>query len=167
MNALHCWMPINTEFGHSARFLLSFKTVCAVENGPPRLPTPSFVWVELRRTPSQPYLLHSLFQLSKEQSTMKYDKSSTNPPFAYDKLFIWNKNEPGEVLAAKNPLRFESKAESAWRIADLRLGICIACVAGPQFYGGPDLQRACHAGQYMHGTVHSFPNFDKSLWHKI
>ena len=46
----------------------------------------------------------------------------------------------------KNPLRFESKAESAWRIADLRLGICIACVAGPQFYGGPDLQRACHAG---------------------
>jgi hypothetical protein len=54
MNALYCWMPINTEFGHSARFLLSFKTACAGENGPPRLPAPSFVWVELRRTPSQP-----------------------------------------------------------------------------------------------------------------
>jgi hypothetical protein len=34
---------------------------------------------------------------------MKYDKSSTNPPFAYDTLFIWNKNEPGEVFAAKKP----------------------------------------------------------------
>jgi hypothetical protein len=55
MNALHCWMPINTEFGHSARFFLSSKTACAEENGPPRLPAPSFVRVELRRTrPSQP-----------------------------------------------------------------------------------------------------------------
>ena len=36
-------MLINTEFGHSARFLFSFKAVCAVENGPPRLPVPSFV----------------------------------------------------------------------------------------------------------------------------
>jgi hypothetical protein len=42
MNALH-WVPINTEFGHSARFLPSFKTVCTVENGPPRPPAPSFV----------------------------------------------------------------------------------------------------------------------------
>ena len=57
MNALHCWMPINTEFGHSARFLLSFKTVCAVENGPPRHPAPSFMWVELVSAMLTPFLI--------------------------------------------------------------------------------------------------------------
>jgi hypothetical protein len=40
-------MHINTEFGHSARFLFSFKAVCAVENGPPRLPRVPFICVEL------------------------------------------------------------------------------------------------------------------------